>query len=396
MRDTRRIFDWLVDGAPGASLPAHVVGRLGEELVSAGVPVQRIAAFVRTLHPQFMGRRFVWTVGKAVVVDEAPFATLDSPIYLRSPVAAVFRTGQPLRRRIADPGSPRDFPILDEFAAEGVTDYLVGPLPFLSGEVHAVTFATKAPAGFTDEDVAAQLDLLRPLARVGEIFALRRTAVNFLNTYVGRNAGERILAGKIQRGDIDRIRAVIWCSDLRGFTRLAGVMDPTALIGMLNRLFDCQVPAIERRGGEVLKFIGDGLLAIFPIETGARAAAEQCAAALEAADEAFAQLAALNGERDERGLDPIRFGLALHIGEIAYGNIGGAGRLDFTCIGPAVNLATRLEGLTARLGRPVVLSSDFVRIGTCAASPIGEFELKGVTEPQPVFAPSHGPLAEPW
>ena len=195
------------------------------------------------------------------------------------------------------------------------------------------------------------------------------------------------MAGRILRGDIETIRAVIWFSDLRGFTAIAGSMEPAAVMGILNDLFDCQVPAIERRGGEVLKFMGDGLLAIFPIEEQSRPVRELCDLALEAVADAFGALERLNTTRSERGDAAIRFGLALHLGDVAYGNIGGSGRLDFTCIGTAVNVASRLEGLTERLGRPVVLSDEFARLTSRHVEPLGTHELRGVAELQRVWAP---------
>ncbi|MBI5531662.1 MAG: adenylate/guanylate cyclase domain-containing protein [Deltaproteobacteria bacterium] len=387
MSDLRKIFDWLVDGAPGALSSPEVIDRLCSDIVAAGVPLDRFAAFVRTLHPAFMGRGFYWTPDAPCKVDEAPHAMLESKEFLASPVNRVFETGKPLRRRLCDPDCPRDFPLLEKFRNDGLTDYLVGPMVFLSGHVHAVTFATRSPAGFSDDHVAALLELLRPLSRLAEILALRRTAVNLLSTYVGRHAGENVLSGKIKRGDTESIRAVIWFSDLRGFTQLANTIEPSALVSVLNDLFDCQVPAIERHGGEVLKFMGDGLLAIFPIVDSTRTPGELCDAALDAAVEAFESLSKLNRTRASCGAAPIRFGLALHVGNVDYGNIGGATRLDFTCIGPAVNLASRLEGLTSRLNRTIVVSREFAQMATRPSVPIGSFELKGVPEPQEVFVP---------
>jgi len=395
MVDTRKIFDWLVDGAPGATEAPAVIDRMCADLLAAGVPLDRFAAFVRTLHPLFMGRRFLWTPDAPCTVLEATHGVLQAPGFLASPVAKVFDSGKPIRRRLIDPGCPHDFPIIKDLIREGVTDYLVGPMVFLSGHVHAVTFASRAPGGFTDEHVAALLDLLRPLSRVAEILAFRRTAVNVLATYVGHHAGERVMAGKIQRGDIETIRAVIWFSDLRGFTELASKVEPVVLIGTLNDLFDCQVPAIERHGGQVLKFMGDGLLAIFPFEGRDQTPTQLCDSALDAAVEAFACLDEQNRARISRGGSSIRFGLALHVGDVAYGNIGGANRLDFTCIGPAVNIASRLEGLTGRLNRTIVLSRQFAETSTRASVPIGNFELKGVPEPQQVFVPEEsGPISK--
>jgi adenylate cyclase len=204
---------------------------------------------------------------------------------------------------------------------------------------------------------------------------------------VGRQAGERILAGRILRGDTENIRAIIWFSDLRGFTALTASLPPAAVVRTLNDLFDCQVPAVERRGGEILKFMGDGLLAIFPIDEGRRSLPELCDAALAGADDAFAELAVINQARQSRGEPPIRFGLALHLGDVAYGNIGGSARLDFTCIGAAVNVAARLEGLTEQLDRPIVLSEEFARLTSRPVELLGTLPLKGVAGPQRVWAP---------
>lgn len=397
MRRAAEIFDWLVDGAPGAAGPAEVVQRLCDALHAEGFPIHRVAAFVRTLHPHIMGRSFTWRPGEAVLIREAPYDFLQSAEYAKSPPAWVSRTGEPFHRRLDDDGDAlREHPVLADFAAQGYVDYLVLPLCFLSGQIHSVSFATRDPGGFTDEHLRALVHLLRPLARVAEILALGRTAANLLSTYVGRNAGERIMAGHIVRGDTDSIRAVLWFSDLRGFTALAASVQPVTLIGALNDLFECQVTAIERHGGEVLKFMGDGMLAIFPIEGGGRAPGELCDAALAAAGDAFAAIAALNERRRGRGDPPLRVGVSLHTGDVAYGNIGGAGRLDFTAIGPAVNVASRLEGLTARLGRPVVVSDAFARLTSRKMIDLGAFELKGVAEPQSVFAPEGEPLLAAW
>jgi len=234
--------------------------------------------------------------------------------------------------------------------------------------------------------LAALARVVRPLSRVAEILALRRTAASLLTTYVGRNAGERILAGRIVRGDIETLRAVIWFSDLRGFTEMSARLPPAEIIETINQVFECQVPAIEQRGGEVLKFIGDGMLAIFPVDETSTPAL-RTAAALEAADQAFAALAALNTTRTAA----LQFGLALHLGEIAYGNIGSSNRLDFTVIGSAVNLAARLEGLTGKLGRPLLLSEALAAHATRPLDELGAFELKGVPGKQRVYAPTATP-----
>ena len=381
------LFDWLVDGAPGASTPGAVLARLGPDLVQAGVPIARMAAFVRTLHPNIMGRRFVWRPGVSEVeAVEAPISALNAPAYLASPVAQIFASGAVARVRLGPDAAdiPED---LQELAREGHTDWVGFPLRFLTGSVHAITFSTAAPDGFTEEQIAHLAHVVRPLARVAETMALMRTAVNLLDAYVGNDAGDRILRGQIQRGDVETIRAVIWFSDLRGFTSMSGGLSPVEIIAVLNAYFECQVAAIDEEGGQVLKFIGDGLLAIFPIRHG-EAPATAGDAAIRATSAAFSALETLNASREGRGEAPLAFGVALHLGEVAYGNTGGPNRLDFTAIGPAVNLASRIEGLTGKLGRAVLLSAELAAEVSIPTRSLGSFELKGIGQAAEVFEPA--------
>jgi adenylate cyclase len=372
---------WLVDGARSASSSQDVLAELCARLVDDGLPLWRVAVFVSTLHPEIMGRRFLWRPGAEVEVAEAPFQFVNESSYLTSPVVRVQKTGETIRRRLADPECPLDFPFLAEMREEAVTDYLAMPLRFTNGEIHSASFTTRAPGGFTAGQIAAIEAIGPPLARVAEVRGLRRTAINLLNAYVGRDAGERILAGRIRRGDSETIRAVIWLSDMRGFTKRADTMAPAALIELLNLFFDNLVPAIEAEGGEVLKFMGDGLLAIFRIADDGEIDAVR-ARALRAARQAEANIAAL---RAAEGGQDLRFGLALHVGEALYGNIGAGSRLDFTCIGPAVNMAARLEKIAARLARTVVASAAFARDLPEDFVALGDFELAGFREPQTVY-----------
>jgi adenylate cyclase len=379
----RAAAQWLIDGARSAMGPDAVLGELCERLVDGGLPLARVGVFVRTLHPQLLGRSFIWSPGKGVATNTAPAEFVASAEYLASPIARVYDTRRPLRRCLADPECPADFPILAQFRAEGMTDYFATPLFFTDGQVHGATWTTRHPGGFSAADIAAIEAILPPLARVAEVRALWRIAANLLDTYVGHHAGERILAGKIYRGDSERIQAAIWLSDMRGFTTRADRLPPESLIGLLNAYFDCQVPAILAQGGEVLKFMGDGLLAIFDIAGDEGHVEATCARALAAARKAREKVAALGSAGIET--EPVRFGLALHLGEVLYGNIGGASRLDFTCIGPAVNLAARLEKLASRLGRDILASEEFA--GRCAGelAAIGDFALPGFAEPRRVF-----------
>jgi adenylate cyclase len=383
--DTRAIADWLVDGARSASQPQHILAELCGRLVACGIPLWRVAVFVRTLHPHVMGRRIIWRPDTGVEISEAPFELLDSAAFLDNPIARVYATGEAIRRKLTDPNGETDFPVLSELRDQGVTDYLATPLVFTDGAIHVATWTTRQPGGFSEAQIAGIEAVIAPLARVTEIYALRRTASNLLDTYVGHSPGERILAGQIRRGDVEEIHAAIWLSDMRGFTALADRMPPRELIDLLNRYFDCQIPPILDHGAEVLKFMGDGLLAIFPIADDNSDADEICSRTLTAARHAQTNVAALSDSIAIDNFDGLRFGLALHLGEVLYGNIGGGNRLDFTCIGPAVNLAARIETLTARLGRAILASGDFAHHCPREFSAIGEFTLTGFSAPQSVF-----------
>jgi len=287
----RAIADWLIDGARSAPLPQQVLSQLCDRLVACGIPLWRVAVFVNTLHPQIIGRRFIWRPGADVEIAEGRFGLFDTAEFRENPVARVYATRTAIRRRLADPGCVMDFPILQELRADGVTDYLALPLFFTDDSIHLVTCTTRQPGGFTDAQIAGIEAIMTPLARVAEIRAWRRNASTLLDTYVGHDAGERILAGRIHRGDIEEIHAAIWLSDMRGFTALSDRQPPRVLIDLLNRYFDCQVPVILDHGAEVLKFMGDGLLAIFTI---ASDEAEVCKCALAAARQAQTNIAELS------------------------------------------------------------------------------------------------------
>ena len=382
--NTSEVADWLADGARSASLPEEVLAQLCKRLVACGIPLWRVAVFVRTLHPQVTGRRFLWRPEAGVEIGELPFERLDTAEYLDSPVVRLYATSAPMRRRIVEEGEAADFAVLRDLRAQGATDYLASPLLFSDGTVHAVTWATRDRGGFTDEHIAGLEAVVAPLARVAETYALRRTARTLLDTYVGRQAGERILSGQIRRGHTEAIRAAIWLSDMRGFTALADRLSPQALISLLNRYFDCQVPPIIEHGGEVLKFMGDGLLAIFPLDIEGNVK-PVCDQALAAADESRRRIGELASATVADGVVDLRCGIALHLGEVLYGNIGGGNRLDFTCIGPAVNLAARLEELAGRLGRSVIVSSDFAAHCALPLTPLGQFALSGFVAPQSAY-----------
>jgi adenylate cyclase len=379
------VVNWLMDGARSAQQGDHVLKKLCDDLLACGIPLWRVAVFVRTLHPDVFGRSFVWRPGADVVVSQAPHTITTRDDYLRSPVLAVYETGKPVRHLLTGPPGADETPFLADLRAEGVTDYVAIPLVFTDGSLHCVTWSTKHPGGFTDEHRDAVRRIIHPCARVAEIRALQRTASNLLDTYVGNNAGARVLAGQIRRGHADKIHAAIWLSDMRGFTTLSDRLPPEAIVDVLNRYFECQVPGVVEHGGEVLKFMGDGLLAIFPIASDDSDVKEVCARVLEAARAARTNVAALDASEGATLGHQLRFGLALHVGEVLYGNIGAVGRLDFTCIGPAVNLAARLEKIAAKLGRTVIASTRFAQQCPSEMESLGEFSVAGFASPQTAY-----------
>ncbi len=336
-----------------------------------------------TLHPDIFGRNFIWKPGAEVEVGTVDFGILDSPDFHPSPLIIVFQQGREVRARIDDPASQR-FPIVQDLRAEGVTDYIAMPLFFTDGTIHASSWTTMQPGGFTDDQLAALRGLITPLSRVVEIINWRRMAASLLDTYVGNRAGERILGGQIRRGHTETMNAAIWLSDLRGFTSLSDRVPAETVVDVLNNYFDCQVAAIRNHGGEVLKYMGDGLLAVFPIDEYVGDEQQVCSNVLEAAHKSRASVADLQypiGDTIER----FRFGVALHVGRILYGNIGGGNRLDFTCIGPAVNLAARLEKIASKLGRTVVASEGFAGICRGGWSDLGEFPVAGFSKAARVY-----------
>jgi adenylate cyclase len=381
--ELQKLKDWLIDGARSAPGPTRMMSETCERLVQAGLPLSRVGVFVRTLHPDIVGRNFVWRPGAEVVTRTANFETLESPEYRNSPLAIVLGEGREIRSLMDAPGSTQ-FPFFDDMRAEGVTDYIALPMMDSDGSIHASSWTTKQPGGFTDEQLNGLRSLIPPLARLIEITRLHRTATVLLDTYVGNRAGERILGGQIRRGHAETMDAAIWLSDLRGFTALSDRLPAEAVVDILNLYFDCQVSTIKTHGGEVLKFMGDGLLAVFPIAEQPGDTEEVCTNVLAAARESRANVEAMHfavGETIER----FRFGVALHVGKILYGNIGGGNRLDFTCIGPAVNLAARLEKIAGRLHRTVVASAAFVRACDDGWNDLGEFPIAGFSKAERVY-----------
>jgi adenylate cyclase len=352
-------------------------------LTDSGVPSRRAMVALRTLHPQIAGMGYVWERGRKLSCNEHPHGEFALPRFLNSPLREIFEGRGPLRQRL-EGDQPLPFPVLHELRARGLTDYLALPLPFTDGQRHAFTTATDRAGGFDDADVALLEQLAPMLAVALETREIRRVARMLLDTYVGERAGRKILDGRISRGEVELIDAVIMSCDLRGFTALSVDAGPEATVATLNAYFDCVCAPIAESGGEILKFIGDGLLAAFPIDNPALLE-PTCQIALAAARRAVVGVEQIRDVKLPAHHLPLKAGAALHVGQVAFGNIGSRARLDFTVIGPAVNLASRLAGMCSRLGHDILVSSAFARLVPEGARSLGTHRLRGLPQPEEIL-----------
>ena len=377
-------IDWLLRTGRLAPASDDLLGGLCELLIAQGLPLERVGIHGRIIHPQMVGIRILWRRGIGSEETRYGYDTVEAG-YDTSPLKVVYESGQPLRRRLKGPPSDDDFPILPDLRADGMTDYLVTPLEQPGGQRQAATWATRHPNGFSDAQIAAIIELLPALAAVTDARTQRRLLKGLLSVYLGASAGAKVLAGTIRRGDGETIAAAIWLVDLRDFTATSEVLPGPALIELLNEYFELMAGPVEDHGGEILKFIGDAMLAIFPIADDLDRD-RACRTALASAKQALARLDETNAARIARGDKPMELGLALHTGPVMYGNIGAPERLDFTVIGPAVNLTARIAGLCRPLGRRLLTSARFASPCGSELVSLGFHPLRGLSQPQEVFA----------
>jgi len=339
------IIDWLAGPALHVPTLSGEFDEFAWRMLAAGFPLLRATLQLRTLHPQYLGASFVWwrTTGRTVL-RLVTHEVQDLYGHEDNPVRRVQVNGETVRRRVDVADDALDFPILRDLKADGATDYFALPVKSSFGTNHMVTYVTDRPGGFTAREIAELTRVSQRLALLVDLRCHRRIASNILDAYLGPKTGPKVLAGQMRRGTGEEITAVLWSSDLRGFTARSDRLPGTQMIALLNALFDAQATAIATHGGEILKFIGDGLLAIFPIEHADEAAtAARCA--LDAAIQAVAAARGLIHDPSLADEPPLEIVVALHIGTAIYGNIGAADRLDFTVIGPAVNLVSRIEAV---------------------------------------------------
>jgi adenylate cyclase len=374
---------WLQGPARKEASLTKVIDEFSWRLTAAGIGLLRVSIITSTLHPQFLGSTYQWwkdqgetrkMMVKHEVMDIVPLA--DNPVFQAR------NEGKTIRRRLDAPDAVFDFSVLNDLKARGGTDYLIFPVESPFGfESPVMAYVSDAVGGFRQAEIDLLTGFARDIALIADMRSQRQIAENVLSAYLGAQTGPLVLAGRVRRGSGERISAAIWSSDLRGFTAMSDRAPSEDVIATLNELFDLQGAAIAAHGGEILKFIGDGVLAIFPAAT--EAEAKQAAQhALAAAKETLAAMS--------QRTDGLRLVVALHFGEVTYGNIGSVDRVDFTVIGPAVNLVSRIEAVAKAKDLPLIVSDDFAcAYGKCADLPsLGAFALRGLEKEHELFAPA--------
>ena len=375
-----QINGWLIREARFLPGSREVLEQFCERVFAAGVPIDRVSLHQRAFHPQYRGVSRIWCPDRPMVEKFMDHGIEKTATYIESPVRLVVEEGLSLNWRLDGDGY-LPFPVLDELRDEGFTHYVMEPVPYSVGVINAFAWATRRPGGFTPPEMQLFNDVLPAFAAAAELKALRRFIGSMLSTYVGTEAGKLILDGQVQRGDVREITAALMLFDLRDFTEMSDRLNPRAVLRVLNNYFDCIMPPVEKHGGEIVEIMGDGVLAIFN-HGNERSAAEACNSALAAATEGLAALA----ERNRRQpANPLQAGVALHYGTVSYGNIGSGNRLDFTVIGPDVNLTARIERFCRELDRSLIASERFAETVERPMWEIGHFELRGFAKMQRLF-----------
>ena len=384
--------DWLTREGASAANDAVLFEGLCEAIRAADIPLARATSHIRTLHSERIGITHIWRLAENLQEIHFPHGAAQSALYYDSPVKVIHDTQEWLDVRLDEVPDER-FSIIPDLRAEGITHYLMGPLIYSDGGVNALSYATDRPGGFEPEQAAFIKALIPAATPFFELRTVYRSVNEILRIYVGREPGNRILAGQIERGNVNKIHSAMLFCDLRNFTALSTTMSEEDLVALLNDCYDCIIPAVTEKGGEILKFLGDGVLAIFADNPSLAAVDLECArrqsceAAFEATTRIQAAMAALNRDKEIRWHD-LSVGIALHYGQAAYGNIGAGERLDFTVIGKDVNLTSRISRLSGVLSRPILASAAFATAIGQPMLEVGSFELKGIEDWQPVFAPA--------
>ncbi len=386
------VIEWLHDGAIYIDNPVRLIGQLGARLNQSGVPVNRLATSIGILHPIVRAESALWTSDGETELRRYKASPDLERAYDASPLKQVYLHNQSVRAKITPQRVEGEYGIVGDLRAAGYTDYVALAMPFSDGSTKVLTASTKTPGGFTNTHIAVLETIVRPLGLLCELQTLKRSARTMLETYVGKRAGKRVLEGTIKRGEGETISAVVGFADLRGFTRLSNDLPAEQLVGLLNDYFGAITSAVEAHGGEVLKYIGDEVMAVFPYscEITAREAARQ---ALLAVRDAVEKIANVNRKCSDSAAK-IRVGIGLHAGDVFFGNVGGETRLDFTVIGPTVNLASRIAGLSRDQELDILVSEEIANMMGCHAGFKGKHHVKGFDAPVSIFVPTLKMLGE--
>ena len=371
------LVDWIMREGAFCTDGADLTRNLGERFVEHGVAVFRLSVFLWSLHPQIAGVRYLWNRGEAEVeIGQASYDTLKHPAFANSPLTYVSNGLGGVRQMLDAEEMEFDFPIFTDLREVGATDYVAMPLFFSDGSVNVMTMASDHPRGFTTENLGLVFECSSAISRYYEVQTLRANTVALLDTYVGQRAGGRVLDGEIRRGDGDDIEAAILFCDLVGSTKWAEQLSREDYLALLNGFFETVSAEVEANGGEILKFIGDAVLAVFPAESDPAAACERAAAATRSIPEAVAAI-----QPD----DPLACALGVSFGPVTYGNVGAPGRLDFTVIGQSATIAARLSDLAKTQGASALITEDIARAAEGETS-LGPFELHNIAAPVEVFS----------
>ncbi|MEM7429093.1 MAG: DUF427 domain-containing protein [Pseudomonadota bacterium] len=379
------LIDWLMRGAWQCGSPEELTRALGQRLNAQGVVVSRIGILIWSLHPLIVGKNYTWERATGEVVSRTPsYDLLENPVYTNSPFRHVANGLGGVRQNLTVEDAEFKFPIIDELRAEGATDYVAMPLPFSDGRYNVMTLACDHPAGFTTANLGLVFECATVISRFYEVFTLKENASALLGTYLGKRTGARVLGGEIRRGDGDEIDAAVLMCDLRHSSKWEGELERPVYLDLLNRFFELTTDIVNAHDGEVLKLIGDAILAIFPAGGDASTACCQAVASAREIAETIGDVPiAETGQVADCAI-----GVAF--GNVTYGNVGSGERLDFTVIGSAANIAARLGDLGKQLGHQVVTTREVAAATPDGLVSVGAYELRNVTGKTEAFAPTGG------
>ncbi|USG62065.1 DUF427 domain-containing protein [Sneathiella marina] len=382
LSDPKNLVDWLIRGAWSAMDHMELTQQLGRRLVKTGIPVSRLNVALRQLHPLVAGRAYIWNrEDDSIVEREFEHVSLGNEAYLKSPMRLVSQGLGGIRERLNTGKEEFEFPIMKELKDQGATDYVALPLPFSDGFIHNLTLTSDHPAGFSTSDLGQIFEALPLISRMYEVHKVKADSRTLLETYLGKSAGHQVLNGSVKRGDGETIKAAILYCDLSDSTALTEKLDQMEYLDLLNRFFDASAASVHDNGGDVLKFIGDAILAIFPTASeNTEEIRKACTAAVQAAQDT---LGALSGQETSI---PLRCTIGLHFGEVMYGNVGSMERLDFTVIGSAANQAARIGETCKEVGQSVLMSHEVAGFVPTLTQRVGDFTLKGIKDSMELYS----------